>query len=107
MTPEARVKHEIRMRLHALHEQHRLYYHQPVMNGMGKPTLDFNPVVLYGWMCAIEAKAPGEDLTPRQMQTFREITDAGGRVFKIDGSDADWKRFENWVSYAILERRFG
>ena len=70
---------------------------------MGSPTLDFNPVILRGKVCAIEAKAPGEVMTARQEITAQEIRLAGGHVFMIDHESIGpgWKQLEDWVYEAI------
>lgn len=101
MTPEGQVKREIKEYLKVLKQKYHLWYHMPVQNGMGSPTLDFNPVILRGRVCAIEAKAPGEQPTARQEQTLNEIRFAGGDTFVIDGSLSSWKLFEDWVYEAI------
>ena len=74
MTPEGKVKARVKEILGV----YSCYYHMPVMNGMGKPTLDFvgccNTLFF-----AIETKAPGKVLTPRQRRTRAEIEAAGPR----------------------------
>lgn len=68
MTPEGQVKRAIKKFL----EQMGAWYHMSVMNGMGKPTLDF--ICCYrGRFFAIEAKRPGGKVTVRQEQTINEI----------------------------------
>jgi penicillin-binding protein-related factor A (putative recombinase) len=62
------------------------YYHMPVQNGMGQPTLDF--VGCYeGLFFAIETKAPKKKMTPRQLLTQRKMEDAGGKVFMVDSTE--------------------
>jgi hypothetical protein len=77
-TPEGRVKKAV----DALLGQHGAWHHKPVQNGMGKPALDYH-VCHRGRYAAIETKAPGNKLTPRQELTKKEIEDAGGKVFVI------------------------
>jgi penicillin-binding protein-related factor A (putative recombinase) len=90
-TPEGRVKKMIK----DLMIEYGCYYHMPVQNGMGKPTLDF--VGCYqGHFFGIEAKAPGKKPTPRQLATIREMEDALGRVFVIDGSKS-LLEFQYWM----------
>lgn len=63
---------------------------------MGKPGLDYEGCV-NGIFFAIEAKAPGEWLTPRQRYTTVDILNGGGKVFAVsraEGLDA----FKRWVS---------
>lgn len=60
------------------------YYHMPVMNGMGAPTLDFI-CCWKGLYFAIEAKAPGKNATAIQLNTMGDIGLAGGRTFVVDG----------------------
>lgn len=82
MTPEGKVKSKIDqvMKLYGC------YYHKPVLNGMGKPSLDY--VSCYkGRFFAVEAKAPGKKMTVRQEQTKAEIEAAGGTVFMVSSRD--------------------
>ena len=88
-TPEGRVKDYVKAMLKEFAPQ--VYYHMPVQNGMGSPTLDFI-CCGYGQYFGIETKAPGKKPTPRQEVTIRQIKDAGGHVFVIDSPmcpDAD------------------
>jgi hypothetical protein len=79
-TPEGKVKDKIKAVLKGYHA----YYHMPVQNGMGSPTLDFTGCY-YGHFFGIEAKAPGKVPTKRQELTIKSMTDAGAVVFVIDG----------------------
>lgn len=89
MTPEAKVK----ARVKDLLRRYEAYWHMPVQNGMGAPTLDFH--VLHGpFGCAIETKAPGKKMTTRQELTAKEIRSRGGIVFVTDG---DLKEIEQWL----------
>lgn len=79
MTPEGKVKDRVK----ALLKAHGAYYHMPVQNGMGKPSLDF--VVCHeGRFAAIETKAGADQPTPRQMTTITEIQRAKGPCFVIN-----------------------
>lgn len=90
MTPEAKVKEQVKKVLKAA----GAYYHMPVQNGMGAPTLDFVGCA-HGRFFAIETKAPGGVPTPRQRHTIDTIRNVGGgRVFIIDGDTSD---LENWL----------
>lgn len=81
MTPESKVKEQVKRLL----LRYAAYYHCPVMNGMGAPSLDF--ICCYqGRYFAIETKAPGGKPTQRQMLTMAAIEKAGGRTFVVDGS---------------------
>ena len=81
-TPEGKVKADVRKLL----RQYRAYWHSPVQNGMGTPSLDIIGC-MRGLYFAIECKAPGKKLTPRQMLTKKEIEDSGGIVFVIGESE--------------------
>ena len=91
MTPEGKVKEKVKKILQA----HGAYYHMPVQNGMGKPSLDF--VCCHeGRFLAIETKTEKGDLTLRQKATIEEMQKAGAIVLVIRGvSDGE--------SFAILE----
>jgi hypothetical protein len=89
-TPEGWVKKAVKELL----ECWSVYYHMPVQNGMGKPSLDFICCVR-GQFLSVETKAPGNSLTPRQALTAAEIGRAGGRVLRV----ADWGELQvlwNW-----------
>ena len=79
-TPEGKVKDRIVKCL----KGYGAYYHMPVQNGMGRPSLDFIGCY-YGHFFAVEAKAPGKKPTKRQELTMREMMNAGAAVFVIDG----------------------
>lgn len=71
-------------KIKALCKQYKVYYHMPVQNGMGKPTLDFI-LCVGGHFVGIEAKAPGKKPTPRQKLTMMEMEAAGGHTMVVDG----------------------
>lgn len=89
MTPEGRVKERVKRVL----QKFKAYYHMPVQNGLGAPSLDFIGC-FYGLYFAVETKAPGGKPTPRQENTIAEIERAGGKVFVIDG---DTGALEDWM----------
>lgn len=77
-TPEGVVKDQVKKLL----KQYGAYWHCPVLNGMGAPSLDF--VCCHnGWYFAIETKAPKQKPTPRQLVTMQEMRAAGGFVFVV------------------------
>lgn len=80
MTPEGRVKAKVKRIL----EKHGAYFFMPVQSGYGAKTLDFL-VCVCGRFVGIETKAPGKQPTDLQKMHMREIEDAGGRCFVVDG----------------------
>lgn len=102
MTPEAKVKHEIKKVLDQLSPY--VYYHMPVQGmSMGKPTLDFVGCCC-GQFFAIEAKAPGKKPTPRQRLMIAEMTPAGAQVFIIDGNTSGLKK---WLALLVTKELSG
>jgi hypothetical protein len=79
-TPEGKVKAKVK----AVLKQFGAYWHMPVQNGLGAPSLDFI-CCINGLYFAIETKAPGGKPTPRQEDTIGAIRATGGKVFVIDG----------------------
>jgi hypothetical protein len=87
-TPESKVKDKIKKVL----KKHNVYYHMPVQNGMGAPTLDFICCFM-GRYLAIEAKPGVKEPTDRQRQTIAAIQTSGGMAYLVNedpNSDADW-----------------
>lgn len=81
-TPEGRVKARLKKRLKEAFGD-ALYQFWPVQTGMGAATLDC--LLAYnGKFYAIETKAPGKKMTPRQEQCRDEMTRAGITVFCVD-----------------------
>lgn len=78
MTPEGKIKAKVKKALDLL----EVYRFMPVQNGMGAPGLDFY-CCYNGLFFAVETKAKGNKLTPRQSETSRSIAAAGGVVFVI------------------------
>lgn len=93
ITPEGRVKKQVRD-LFAQFDY--IYAHWPVQNGMGKPCLDCHASHM-GRYFAVETKAPGKKMTPRQENTAAEIRASGARVFVIDG-EISMIKLRDWLS---------
>lgn len=77
-TPEGKVKDQVKKLLKA----HGVYQHWPVQTGYGAACLDCHACHL-GRYFAVETKAPGKKLTPRQEATKADVEEAGGEVFII------------------------
>ncbi len=92
MTPEGRVKAAVDKVLRAA----GAYYHKPVINGMGKPTLDYVGCQR-GMFFAIETKTGSKQMTERQKITAAEMSKAGGVVFLINESTGT-KELEEWLN---------
>lgn len=90
-TPESLVKAKVRKVL----KMFGAYWHSPVQNGMGAPSLDF-VCCYHGKYVAIETKAPGKKPTPRQEITIAEIVAAGGKVFVVS-DDEGCKELAYWM----------
>lgn len=78
-TPEGIVKDDLKK---MLKRYPWVYYHMPVMNGMGAPTLDFI-LCVNGRFFGIETKAPGGKPTKRQEITMSEMRLCGAYVFVV------------------------
>ncbi len=90
-TPESKVKAKVS----ALLKQYGAYYHMPVQNGMGKPTLDY--VGCHnGRFFAVETKAGNKQPTPRQQQTIKAIQLAKGPAFVVN-EVSGWAELETWL----------
>lgn len=87
MTPEGKVKAKVKDVL----RRRRVYWHCPVQNGMGAPSLDFI-CCANGLYLGIETKAPGQKPTPRQLNTMSEIEAANGLTLVVDGSEESLQR---------------
>ena len=99
MTPEGRVKAAVRRRLKAA----GVYWHCPVQNGMGNPSLDFI-CCMWGWYVAIETKAPGKKPTERQCKTIKSIEASMGTVLVVDGTD-DYGELNDIIFFARTNPR--
>lgn len=107
MTPEGKIKEGVKKVL----KKHGAYYHMPVMNGMGAPTLDFIGCH-NGWFFAIETKAPGGKPTQRQQHTIEAMKAAGGAVFVVSceeeiralDAELDWFADMRYSAHRELHR---
>lgn len=82
MTPEGAVKNRVK----ALLKKHGAYWHMPVLNGMGAPSLDF--ICCHkGRYIGIETKAGNKKPMPRQEYTMQQIRDAGGVALLINDNE--------------------
>ncbi len=90
-TPESKVKEKLKKVL----KRHGVYWHCPVQNGMGAPTLDFI-ACCNGHYVAIETKAPGLHPTARQQVTMADIQMSGGFVFVVS-NDEELNRLEAFL----------
>jgi len=78
-TPEGKVKDLVKKVL----KKYGVYWHCPVQNGMGSPSLDFVGCAK-GLYYAIETKADNKQPTPRQESTIAEMRKSGAKVFVIN-----------------------
>ena len=79
MTPEGKIKTKVKELL----KQHGAYWHMPVQNGMGAPSLDVVGCHR-GAYFAVETKAGNKKPTPRQEITMQQIRSAGGLAFLVN-----------------------
>ena len=96
-TPEGKVKTKVK----ALLKKYGCYQHWPVQTGYGSACLDCHGSH-QGMYFAVETKAPGATLTPRQQVTVEEIEESGGRVFVvgealINGTYSGMEGLEEWL----------
>lgn len=90
-TPEGKVKTRVKSILKA----HKVYYHMPVQNGMGAPSLDF--ICCHkGHHFEIETKAGNKKPTPRQAETMRQVEEAGGKTFLVNEVSGE-AELKNWL----------
>lgn len=75
MTPEAKVKKEIRDYIDSLPGAFRI---PTITYGYGKSGIPDDVVCYKGLFFAVEIKAPGKHTTPWQDQAIKGIIDAGG-----------------------------
>jgi hypothetical protein len=90
-TPEHKIKTKVNK---VLAHWEGVYKFMPVQQGFGAPTLDYL-VSVNGHFLGIETKAPGKKPTPRQLETIKQITAAGGTAIVIDGDMAELNAFLN------------
>jgi len=97
VTPEGKVKEKVKKVL----KEFGVYYHMPVTNGMGKPSLDF--ICCHkGRFLAIETKTEKGKLTLRQEATIDEMQKAGAIVLVIRG-ESDSETFAILRSFLELQ----
>lgn len=103
-TPEVKVKEKIDDVLNA-YAPH-VWYRKIVTNGMGKPVLDYTGCCC-GDFFSIEAKAEWKDLSPQQANTWKEIEDSGGQVFKVRAIDDEQalNEIDNWIHMRVMQRK--
>jgi hypothetical protein len=93
-TPEGRIKRMVKT---ILKQYPRTYGEWPVPSGFGKSGLDYHGCS-GGRYFAIETKAPGGKVTPRQALCIDQIRLAGGKVFVIDGPHCpDYQALIDWL----------
>lgn len=98
MTPEGKVKKEIRRVLYAF----GAYYFQPVQMGIGAAGIDFHCAIRFGDMSLaffIEAKAPGEEPTDRQREFLKDRREQQlAKTFVID-DDVTLQELVDWLEW--------
>lgn len=92
MTPEGKVK----ARVKALLKEHGAYWHMPVQNGMGAPSLDIIGCHR-GRYFAVETKAGNKKPTPRQALTMSQIEKAGGFALLVNDVEGI-EELANWLA---------
>ena len=83
MTPEGRVKHEIKEWLKKRKGQ--IWFFMPVQNGMGVMGIPDIIICWNGQFVAVECKAPGKrsTVTPLQQRNLDTISECGGRAIVV------------------------
>jgi len=79
-TPEGKVKAKVKTQV--IDKLARRYAFWPVQVGMGATTLDCL-MCINGYFVAIETKAQGKKLTPRQEAVAALVRNAGGMVYVV------------------------
>lgn len=97
-TPEGKVKDRVKKVLAA----RGAYWHMPVQNGMGAPTLDFIGCQC-GMFFAIETKAGNGKPTPRQEITIKKMQDAGAMVFVVNDITGT-ELLDMWLMTTLLSK---
>ncbi len=93
MTPEAKVKKEIKAYLTSI----GAYFFMPVQTGLGVKSIDFL-CCIRGKFVGIEAKRPGVyDATPLQKLTLERMNKAGGLAFVTDSLERTKKMIEDHI----------
>lgn len=96
MTPEGKIKARVNKIIAKYGDL--VYKYMPVPAGYGPSSLDYI-LCCRGQMIAVETKAPGKSLTPRQLVCARQIKNAGGIVFVIDGEDYQYDMLEGLLEW--------
>lgn len=98
MTPEGKVKQKVVQALRRAEAAgKRLWWCRPVTFGFSTPLLDFIGCA-NGHFFAVETKAPGGKLTPRQVALAKRLRDVGAKVFVVvGGDDASLATFIAWL----------
>jgi len=99
MTPEAKIKHKIKLVLETYRERGILYYYMPVPVGYGRSTLDYLGFIC-GYGFAIEAKAEGKKPSERQKAIIEDIEGSGVPVFVINDV-ASLAQFNDWCQLRV------
>lgn len=94
-TPEGKVK----ARVKTLLKKYDVWWHCPVMNGLGAPGLDFH-CVIKGKAFFIETKAGNKQPTPRQESTIKEIQLRGAPAFVVN-EIAGYEELELWLKEVV------
>jgi hypothetical protein len=101
MTPEAKVKKQVRVFLKEL----GAYYSMPVTGGYGVSGVPDFLVCWRGLFFGIECKANGNKPTALQEKNMRDIREAGGHTMVIDENNVD--QLGSWIrAYEIINDRF-
>lgn len=95
MTPEGRVKEKVKVVL----KKYKAYWHCPVQNGMGAPSLDFIGCI-GGQYFAVETKAANKQPTPRQAITIQQIESAGGKTFVVNETTG-LEQLSEWICLQV------
>lgn len=97
MTPEGKVKTEIKRYLNAINA----WYFMPVQNGMGVVGVPDFVACVRGRLVGIECKAPGKlgNVTENQRRQLTGINEAGGIGVVVDSVDA----LRTWFTLCDVE----
>jgi hypothetical protein len=98
MTPEGKVKKAVNDIL----AKHGAYPYMPVQGKYTKRSIDYI-VCAYGRYLGIETKATGEEPTPEQDNTMRDMRAAGGATLVIDGSNI--YMLNEWLLWASMRAK--
>jgi hypothetical protein len=89
MTPEAKVKKQVKDVLDAFCHDNKGYYFYPAANGYGRQGIPDVICCIQGRFVAIECKAGRGVTTPLQDRELVRIRHAGGVTFLINESNID------------------